>query len=270
MKTTDMIKQNNELRKQLNSENKKYYEDILVYIRVNLNKEERQTEEILLEILQDILDAQKNATSAQEFFGKNPKEISDSILAELPNDSEKYWSKFLFVFFLILLQYNLFDLLLQPVVSINWFNTVMPVIFLIITAILGLNSIKYSAFTSDRKKSYFFAFLALFFWIASILMPIIDKKMNGIVGYILFSHQAFAAILFILSIFLLVVQFRFKMNNAAGIYITTFFAVLEGAVLLGIVNPIFVSTGLKIILWVVIILVSILGVARDNQKFRKN
>ncbi|MBO0441762.1 hypothetical protein [Candidatus Enterococcus ikei] len=270
MKTTDIIKQNNELRKQLNPENKKYYEDILVYIRVNLNKEERQTEEILLEILQDILDAQKNGTSAQAFFGKNPKEISDSILAELPNDSEKYWSKFLFVFFLILLQYNLFDLLLQPVVSINWFNTVLPVIFLVVTAILGLTSIKYSAFASDRKKSYFFTFLALFFWMVSILTPIIDRKMDGIVGYVLLSHQAFAAILFILSISLLIVQFRFKMNNAAGIYITTFFAVLEGAVLLGIVNPIFVSTGLRVILWVVIILVSILGVVRDNQKFRKN
>lgn len=270
MKTTDLIKQNNELRKQLNPENKKYYEDILVYIRVNLNKEEHQTEEVLLEILQDILDAQKNGRLAQEFFGKNPKEISDSILAELANDSEKYWSKFLFVFFLILLQYNLFDLLLQPVVSINWFNTVLPVIFLVVTALLGLTSIKYSAFKSDRKKSYFFAFLALFLWLASILTPIIDKKMNGLVGYVLFSHQTFAAILFVLSIGLLVVQFRFKMNNAAGIYITTFFAVLEGAVLLGIVNPIFVSTGLLIILWVVIILVSILGVARDNQKFRKN
>ncbi|OJG52637.1 hypothetical protein RV06_GL000945 [Enterococcus haemoperoxidus] len=265
-----MIKQNNELRKQLNPENKKYYEDILVYIRLNLNKEEHQTEEVLLEILHDILDAQKNGSSAQDFFGKNPKEISDSILAELPNDSEKYWSKFLFVFFLILLQYNLFDLLLQPVVSINWFNTVLPVILLIVTAIFGLTSIKYSAFTSDRKKSIFFAFLALFFWLVSILTPIVDKKMNGIVGYVLLSHQAFAAILFILSISLLVVQFRFKMNNAVGIYITTFFAVLEGAVLLGIVNPLFVSTGLQIILWLVIILVSILGVVRDNQKFRKN
>ena len=270
MKTIDLVKHTNELRKQLNPENKKYYEGILVYIRVNLNKEEHQTEEILLEILQDILDAQKNGRSAQEFFGKNPKQISDSILAELTKNSEKYWSKFLFVFFLILLQYNLFDILLHPVVSINWFNTVLPVIFLIITAIFGLTSIKYSVFTSDRKKSYFFAFLALLFWMASILMPIMDKKMNGIVGYVLFSHQAFAAILFILSICLLIVQFRFKMNNAAGIYITTFFAVLEGAVLLGIVNPIFVSTGLQIILWVVIILVTILGVIRDNQKYRKN
>lgn len=270
MKTTDMIKQNNELRKQLNPENKKYYEDILVYIRSNLNKEEQQTEEILLEILQDILDAQKNGTSAQGFFGKNPKEISDKILAELPNDSEKYWSKFLFVFFLILLQYNLFDLLLQPVVFVNWFNTLLPVILLLITAILGLTSIKYSAFTSDRKKKHFFAFLALFFWMTSILIPIIDKKLNGIVGYVVFSHQAFAAILFILSITLLIVQFRFKMNNAVGIYITTFFAVLEGAVLIGLVNPIIASTGLQVILWVVIALMSILGVVKDNQTFKKN
>lgn len=267
MRRIDMIKQNNELKNQLNPENKKYYEAILVYMRIDMNNKDHQTEKVLLEILHDILNAQKNGTSAQEFFGKSPKEMSDRILSERPKDSEKYWSKFLFVFFLILLQYNLFDLLLQPVVSINWFNTVLPIIFLAITTIFGLTSIKYSAFTNGRQKSYFFAFLALFFWIASILTPIIDKKMNGVVGYILLSHQAFAAFLFILSASLLIVQYRFKMNNATGIYITTFFAVLEGTILLGIVNPIAVSTGLLVILWVVIILVSILGIVRDKQKF---
>lgn len=266
MKTTDLIKQNNELRKQLTPENKKYYEDILVYIRVNLNKEEQQTEEILLEILQDILDAQKKGTSAQVFFGKNPKEISDAILTELPSDSEKYWSKLFFIFFLILLQYTLFDLLLQPVVAINWFNTLFPVILLMVTAILGLFSIKYSTFASDRKKCYLFAFLALLFWMGSILLPIIDRQMNGLVGYLLFSHQAFAAFLFILSISLLVLQFRFKMNNAAGIYITTFFAVLEGAVLINLINPVIASSGLQIVLWVVIILANVLGILREKIK----
>lgn len=265
MKSTDLIKQNNELRKQLNPENKKYYEDILVYIRVNLTKEE-QTEEILLEILQAILDAQKDGVSAQAFFGKNPKEISDAILAELPNESEKYWSKLFFIFFLILLQYNLFDLLLQPIVAINWFNTFFPVILLMITAILGLFSVKYSAFAHDRKKCYLFAFLALLFWLGSILLPMIDRQMNGIVRYLLFSHQAFAAILFILSISLLVLQFRFKMNNAAGIYITTFFAVLEGAVLINLINPVIASSGLQISLWVVIILANVLGILREKQK----
>lgn len=94
MNAKELVEQNNQLRKQLNPENKKYYEEILVYIRVNMNKKEKQTEEILLDILQDILDAQKNGTSAHVFFGKNPKEISDAILAELPNNSGKDLMKF--------------------------------------------------------------------------------------------------------------------------------------------------------------------------------
>ena len=47
MNSKDIIKLNNNLREKLSEENKEVYEDMLVYIRLNANKSEQQTEEVL-------------------------------------------------------------------------------------------------------------------------------------------------------------------------------------------------------------------------------
>ncbi|KYC89952.1 hypothetical protein B4102_3959 [Heyndrickxia sporothermodurans] len=55
-----LVEQNNKLREQLTPENKKYYEDILLYMRTfGFFHEELETEQHLMTILQDILEAQK-------------------------------------------------------------------------------------------------------------------------------------------------------------------------------------------------------------------
>ena len=84
-KTQEMIQQNNELREQLNTENKAYYEEILIYMRLrNWLKDEESIESKLLEILQDIISAQEDGMSAKEYFGQEPKEIADEILSNVP------------------------------------------------------------------------------------------------------------------------------------------------------------------------------------------
>ena len=45
-----LVKENNEKRKQLTKENETYYEQLLVYIRSSLFREERATEELLYEM----------------------------------------------------------------------------------------------------------------------------------------------------------------------------------------------------------------------------
>lgn len=78
---SSLIKENANLQKQLQGANKQYYEDLLVYVRLNsMGKNERQTEEMLLGILQDILEAQQNGVSAQDYFGKDPQPIADELL----------------------------------------------------------------------------------------------------------------------------------------------------------------------------------------------
>lgn len=75
---------NNEYREKLTPENKKYYENLLVYIRLNCTKSEQETEEILFEILEHLLEAQKEGKSPEEIFGDDPKAYADEIIGEIP------------------------------------------------------------------------------------------------------------------------------------------------------------------------------------------
>lgn len=85
MNTDKLIKENFALQQKLTPENEQYYGDFLVYIRSHtLLKDDQKTEEILLEIIQDILDAQNKGISASEYFGKAPKEIADEIIRQIP------------------------------------------------------------------------------------------------------------------------------------------------------------------------------------------
>lgn len=85
MNSDNLIKANNLLRKKLTSENQKYYEDLLTYIRGKSTfNREKDVEQLLLEILHDLIDAQNNGQNAEDYFGKNPQTIADEILQTLP------------------------------------------------------------------------------------------------------------------------------------------------------------------------------------------
>ena len=86
VKTKSLVKQNNERRKLLNAENAAYYENLLVYIRSSLLKDDRATEEVLVELLEHLLSAQQDGKTAEEVFGKAPKELADEIIAGLPDE----------------------------------------------------------------------------------------------------------------------------------------------------------------------------------------
>ncbi|WP_101773604.1 DUF1129 domain-containing protein [Peptostreptococcus faecalis] len=87
MKRYNLVEEINLLSENMSIENKKYCDDLITYMRVKgFLKNEEDINEILLEILKDILDAQAQGVKAQDYFGKNPKEIADEILYELPID----------------------------------------------------------------------------------------------------------------------------------------------------------------------------------------
>lgn len=90
MNTNQMIEENNQLRQRLNDENKAYYNDLLLYLRFqSVSRDEAQIESFLLDVLQDILAAQKDGLSAVDYFGKEPKEVADAFLAEVPRN---FWA----------------------------------------------------------------------------------------------------------------------------------------------------------------------------------
>lgn len=79
-----LIKQNNDLQKKLEVENNAYYEKLVGYMRTGSWFHDKiDLEELLLEILQDILSAQEEGVSAENFFGSEPKKMADELLSRL-------------------------------------------------------------------------------------------------------------------------------------------------------------------------------------------
>jgi DNA-binding ferritin-like protein (Dps family) len=138
----EMIELNNVRREELNKENKKYYEDMLLYIRTS-DVAEQEGEELLLEILEHLLEAQENGQTAEEVFGDRPKEYCDELLRDLPKEpaGQKLWMYFyitvsgMFWYFLVDGIFSLFmppekGLPLTPIiVSIVFFGSVVLLLF---------------------------------------------------------------------------------------------------------------------------------------------
>lgn len=78
-----MIQKNNELREQMTPANRDYYEDIVVYLRdSSVNQQER--EKYLLELAQQVLDAQQAGRSAASLLGSDPIAYAKQAAAKLP------------------------------------------------------------------------------------------------------------------------------------------------------------------------------------------
>lgn len=84
MHKKEMIKSNNEKRKELTEENREYYEDMLLYIRLSYSKSEQDMEEVLAELLDHLLEAQSQGRTAEDVFGDDPRAYAEDIVGELP------------------------------------------------------------------------------------------------------------------------------------------------------------------------------------------
>lgn len=102
MNEKDYIDANNVLRDKLTAENEAYYDVILVHVRSYLRKDTSVAEDALLQVLQDLLDAQAAGITAENYFGNDAKAVADEIVAGLPNMSllafVKEWWRLPFAF----------------------------------------------------------------------------------------------------------------------------------------------------------------------------
>lgn len=160
-----LIEKNNELREQLTPENKKYYENVLIYLRTkSLFHDELAIENILMELLQDILEAQKNNESAESYFGKKPQEQLDIMLKQLPRIPVKKKLSLVFIVFVISTTFSLFSTLANPVPSINLlsilFNGVISVLFVSLIFYL-INRYTFKP-DKNKKKEFLIVFLVGF------------------------------------------------------------------------------------------------------------
>jgi uncharacterized membrane-anchored protein len=89
LKAKQLIEENNRKRELLDPQNNKYYSDMLLYIRMQLSLSEQQSEEVLMEMLDHLLEGQREGKSAQEIFGDDPKRYADDIIENLPKEKKR-------------------------------------------------------------------------------------------------------------------------------------------------------------------------------------
>ncbi|MFB6433615.1 DUF1129 family protein, partial [Bacillus thuringiensis] len=87
MNAQDMIELNNKKRELLTSENEAAYGDMLVYLRIS-NVPEQQMEELLLEILDHLIEAQAENKNAYDIFGDNLQSYCDELISALPTQTK--------------------------------------------------------------------------------------------------------------------------------------------------------------------------------------
>lgn len=98
-KASRMIEENNKLREKLSLENQDYYENLLVYMRtVGLFYDDKELEQLVLQILQDIIAAQNEGETAESYFGKNPQETADELLKNIGTSKKEFFKIFGIVF----------------------------------------------------------------------------------------------------------------------------------------------------------------------------
>lgn len=94
MNAKEMIALNYAKQKELTEENEKYYGDMLIYIRLTSGKSEEQTEEVLLELIDHLLQAQEEGRTAEEVFGSDPKAYCRELIGEIPEETRKRQIRF--------------------------------------------------------------------------------------------------------------------------------------------------------------------------------
>ncbi|MFY3792835.1 DUF1129 family protein [Ureibacillus sp. MALMAid1270] len=157
-----LIEQNNEKRKLLTSENVAYYDDLLVYIRMNKFKDERATEIVLLNLLDEILEAQKEGKCAKELFGTSPKGYADKIIESLPKESKRSIIEFgleilftLFGWYLVV--WGIWPMINQENQTVYIGSLTVSALLLIasllLLVLLVFKVIKNQAFSDQKKKT---------------------------------------------------------------------------------------------------------------------
>lgn len=185
----ELLVLNNKYREQLSEENQEFYDDILVYIRAkSFLKDEAQVEESLLEILTDIIESQNQGVKASDYFGRNPKEISDEILKNINKISFK---DMIILFFSSMGLYTLLTLLPKLInpsegVDIGKFLVGLMVVFLFAGVIM--NIVGKSIYSNKSKRLMFAAFVlfclcvTLITCIDRFLPTTIEVKLTGVTG----------------------------------------------------------------------------------------
>ncbi|PEC13968.1 hypothetical protein COD96_04280 [Bacillus thuringiensis] len=210
MNAQDMIELNNKKRELLTSENEAAYGDMLVYLRIS-NVPEQQMEELLLEILDHLIEAQTENKSAYDIFGSDLQSYCDELISALPSQTklEKTSSIGFVVSLLLAIQFGIDAIVsffistfgntaeqLTPVFSIP--GTTFSVSLIILGILLILYLLKRYSFDQkiNWKRRILFGFAFATPFCASVFLHVYFKKQPYLIYHLTFWQNALIAILF--------------------------------------------------------------------------
>ena len=199
----ELIELNNTYREQLDEENKEFYDDILVYIRAkSFFKDERQVEESLLEILTDIIEAQNQEVKASDYFGKNPKEISDEILKNTNKMSFKDMIKLILSIMGVYTLVTVLPKLINPSEGLDLGKFFIGLVITFLFAEFIINFVGNTVYSNKSKKftftivALFCIYICLIISIKQFLPTMFEIKLTGAVGITIISILGVVGIIY--------------------------------------------------------------------------
>ncbi|HDR7780477.1 hypothetical protein ACFC3Y_03715 [Bacillus wiedmannii] len=210
MNAQDMIELNNKKRELLTSENETAYGDMLVYLRLS-NVPEHQVEELLLEILDHLIEAQAENKSAYDIFGNDLQSYCDELISALPVQTKLEKTSLIgFVISLLLaIQFGIdaivsfFILIFEnnveqftPAFSIP--GTILSVSLIILGILLILYLLKRYSFDQkiNWKRRILFGLAFATPFCSAIFVNIYFRKQPYLIYHLTFWQNALIAILF--------------------------------------------------------------------------
>lgn len=172
MNITNLLEYNNKLRLQLNEDNKKYYEELLVACRAKgITSREAELEIQLLEILQDLISYQNKGKNFREIFGTDINKLSNSIIESLPKENKTIAFRFILAYILI----TIVSFLLPSVYtnSIQPYLAILSILTLFLGAAICFYLILYKKTERNKWRIYFISLVI--FEISLFLVPILEK-----------------------------------------------------------------------------------------------
>ncbi|MFC8054058.1 DUF1048 domain-containing protein [Bacillus cereus] len=210
MKAKDMVELNNKKRELLTTENESAYGDMLVYLRLS-NVPAQQMEELLLEILDHLIEAQTENKNAYDIFGDDLQSYCDELISASPTQTKLEKTSLIgfSISLLLAIQFGIdaivsFFILtfgnnaeqFTPVFSIP--GTILSVSLIILGILLILYLLKRYSFDQkiNWKRRILFGFTFATPFCASVFLHIYFKKQPYLIYHLTFWQNALIAILF--------------------------------------------------------------------------
>lgn len=172
MNLTNLLEYNNKLRLQLNEDNKKYYEELLVTCRAkSITSKEAELEIQLLEILQDLILYQNQGKNFQDIFGTDINKLSNSIIESLPKENKVIVFRFILAYILITIVSSLLPSVYTK--SLQPYLAVLSILTIFLGATICFYLILYKK--TERNKWIIYFISLVIFEISLFLVPILEK-----------------------------------------------------------------------------------------------